>query len=146
MFVKLVIVAFVAGLGLGLASMSPLFAADIPVPSSKYSTSPYVQVASAAPNWSASETLTVAGVATPIDNNKSNETLTGSTAGGNVEYLISPGWSFKAEYLFFDLSNNSNGCCFDGTNIFRLFDRELQVDTVKVGFNYFFHPDHVSLK
>jgi outer membrane immunogenic protein len=99
----------------------------------------------AAPNLSASEARTVTGVTTVFGNNNNN-TLTGWTAGGGLEYLISPNWSFKVEYLFFDFSNNNNGCCFDGTNNFRFFDRDLQVNTVKVGFNYFFHPDVVPLK
>jgi outer membrane immunogenic protein len=101
----------------------------------------------AVPNFSTRETLTVAGVASNFGNNDNSETLTGWTAGGGIEYLISPNWSLKAEYLYFDFSNNNNnGCCFDGTNNFRFFDRDLEVHTVKVGFNYFFHPDYVPLK
>ena len=32
-----------------------------------------------------------------------NKTLAGWTAGGGVEWLISPNWSLKVEYLYYDL-------------------------------------------
>ena len=59
--------------------------------------------------------------------NDHNATLTGWTVGGGVEWKVSPLWSIKAEYLHFDFGNFNNHA-------------NLQVDTVKLGFNYFWSP------
>ena len=82
--------------------------------------------------------------------NNHNTTLTGWTVGGGVEWKVSPMWSIKVEYLHFDFSNFNNTCCNDwisqqdwGTNsVHNNFDNHanLQVDTVKLGFNYFWSP------
>ena len=53
--------------------------------------------------------------------------------------MVGPNWSIKAEYLHFDFSGDDNHCCGDGFNDFRN-NADLTVDTVKLGFNYFFHP------
>ncbi|MGO9483074.1 MAG: outer membrane protein [Rhodomicrobium sp.] len=72
-------------------------------------------------------------------NNNNGNTLTGWTVGGGVEWKVSPAWSIKAEYLHFDFSNNNNNCCGDGLNSFNN-NNDLTVDTVKIGFNYFWNP------
>ncbi len=82
-------------------------------------------------------------------NGNDNNTLTGWTVGAGLEWLVSPSWSIKVEYLHFDFSlDNNNFCCGDGIpdNNFRFFKNDLQVDTVKLGFNYFFHPTYTPLK
>ena len=61
--------------------------------------------------------------------------FTGWTIGAGLEYLISPRWSVKAEYLYFDLGNNN--CCF--SSALGRFDDSITMHTVKVGFNFFLH-------
>ena len=46
-------------------------------------------------------------------NNDHNNTLTGWTVGGGVEWKVSPLWSIKAEYLHFEFDNFNNNCCND---------------------------------
>jgi opacity protein-like surface antigen len=80
-------------------------------------------------------------------NNNNNNTLTGWTLGGGIEYMLGTNWSVKVEYLHFDFSNiENNHCCGDGFfNDFRFFNKDLTVDTVKVGVNYHLHPAPVAL-
>ena len=80
-------------------------------------------------------------------NNDHNATLTGWTVGGGVEWKVSPLWSIKAEYLHFEFDNFNNNCCNDwisqqswGVNNNFNNNAKLQVDTVKLGFNYFWSP------
>ena len=83
-------------------------------------------------------------------NHNNNNTLTGWTVGGGVEWKVSPAWSIKVEYLHFDFSNFNNNCCNDpmyqaalaaGYSYNNLNNHsDLQVDTVKLGFNYFWNP------
>ena len=79
--------------------------------------------------------------------NNHNTTLTGWTVGGGVEWKVSPLWSIKAEYLHFEFDNFNNNCCNDFISqqdwgVHNNFDNHanLQVDTVKLGFNYFWSP------
>lgn len=76
-----------------------------------------------------------------------NTTLTGWTLGGGVEWKVSPAWSIKAEYLHFQFDNFNNNCCNDwysqqGWGWSNNFDHHatLDIDTVKLGFNYFWNP------
>lgn len=76
-----------------------------------------------------------------------NTTLTGWTLGGGVEWKVSPAWSIKAEYLHFEFDNFNNNCCNDpmyqsSGGVLNNFNRHdtLDVDTVKLGFNYFWNP------
>jgi outer membrane immunogenic protein len=87
------------------------------------------------------------GTAWCDSSNDHNTTLTGWTVGGGVEWKVSPLWSIKAEYLHFEFDNFNNNCCNDwisqqnwGVN--NNFDNhaKLQIDTVKLGFNYFLMP------
>jgi outer membrane immunogenic protein len=77
-------------------------------------------------------------VSDPTDGiNQNSGTFTGWTIGGGIEYQLSPSWSLKAEYLYFDFDNSNFSCCANyGAN--RL-DNSLTVNTVKIGFNYIFH-------
>jgi outer membrane immunogenic protein len=83
-----------------------------------------------------------------------NNTLTGWTVGGGVEWLLNPNWSVKLEYLHYDFGLNDNNWnatfCKDGVcstfGNFRIFDRDLTVDTVKLGVNYHLTSGYVPLK
>ena len=90
--------------------------------------------------------ITPAGAAATFRGNDNNETLTGWTAGAGWEYLLNPNWSMKVEYLHFDFGDINDRCCRDGVNNFRVFNNDLTEDTVKLGFNYFFHPSVAPLK
>ena len=89
-------------------------------------------------------------------NQNNNNTLTGWTVGGGVEWKVSPAWSIKVEYLHFDFTNFNNNCCNDpmyqaavtaGYNYNNFNNHaDLQVDTVKLGFNYFWNPPPAPLK
>jgi opacity protein-like surface antigen len=59
--------------------------------------------------------------------------LTGWAAGGGFEYEIAPRWSFKAEYMYFDVSGRTVFPS-DGDR----FRNQLTAQTVKIGLNYFF--------
>jgi outer membrane immunogenic protein len=89
----------------------------------------------------------IAGVPFSVHNNNNNG-LDGWTVGGGIEYMWSPSWSVKAEYLFFDFSRNHNHADFvdaTGATLFR-FDNELQVNSFKVGLNYHFNNVYTPLK
>jgi outer membrane immunogenic protein len=79
-------------------------------------------------------------------NHNNSNTLTGWTVGGGLEWKVSPSWSIKAEYLHFDFTNFNQNCCNDymyqwdsSYNNFN-HNADLTVDTVKLGFNYFWNP------
>jgi outer membrane immunogenic protein len=77
-------------------------------------------------------------VSDPVDLiNQNSGTFTGWTIGAGVEYQISPRWTVKAEYLYYDFDNSNFSCC-SGYNSNRL-DNSLTMNTVKIGFNYIFH-------
>jgi outer membrane immunogenic protein len=73
-----------------------------------------------------------------------NSGLDGWVVGGGIEYLWSPNWSIKAEYLHFDFGKNTSSwydpSCYTTWN----FDRDLQVDTFKVGINYHFANNYAA--
>jgi opacity protein-like surface antigen len=82
-------------------------------------------------------------------------TLTGWTVGGGLEWKVSPMWSIKVEYLHFDFGNFNNNCCNDwfnqnhpAWNVVNNWDNRanLTVDTVKLGFNYFWNAPPAPLK
>ena len=63
--------------------------------------------------------------------------LDGWTVGGGIEYLFAPNWSVKAEYLYFDFSRNNLNWT-DGYGNAWDFNRDLTVNSFKVGVNYHF--------
>lgn len=69
----------------------------------------------------------------------------GWTVGGGIEYMWSPNWSVKAEYLFFDFGQNSLSWTDGRGNTFN-FERELQINSFKVGLNYHFANVYAPLK
>jgi outer membrane immunogenic protein len=70
--------------------------------------------------------------------------LDGWTVGGGIEYMWSPSWSVKAEYLYFDFSRDHTDWV-DGVNTWR-FDHDLIVNSFKVGLNYHFGNVYTPLK
>jgi len=78
-----------------------------------------------------------------------NESLNGWTVGGGIEYMWSPSWSVKSEYMFFDFGNQDHDFAFkdgDGCDHNGKIHRELQVNTFKVGLNYHFNNVYTPLK
>jgi outer membrane immunogenic protein len=90
------------------------------------------------------------GTYASFDNNgdwHNDDTLTGWTVGGGVEWLLSPSWSAKIEYLHFDFTSNDQnwnptwsysdhaGTYTNNYNNWR-FRNDLTADTVKLGINY----------
>jgi outer membrane immunogenic protein len=69
--------------------------------------------------------------------NQDSGTFTGWTIGGGLEYALSPSWTLKAEYLYFDFDNGNFSCCVGAVN--GRVDNSVTANTVKVGFNYIFH-------
>jgi outer membrane immunogenic protein len=89
----------------------------------------------------------IAGAPFSVHNNNNNG-LDGWTVGGGIEYMWSPSWSVKAEYLFFDFSRNHDHADFVDPVLGRTFrfDNELQVNSFKVGLNYHFNNVYTPLK
>ena len=71
----------------------------------------------------------------------SNGGLDGWVVGGGIEYHVGPSWSVKAEYLYFDFNhaNRMTGLTFN-------FERDLTVNSFKVGINYHFNNVYAPLK
>ncbi len=57
-----------------------------------------------------------------------SNSFSGWTVGAGVEYMVAPDWTIKAEYQYFDLSNNSGSL-----------GSEISASTLKIGFNWFMH-------
>ena len=76
--------------------------------------------------WSASHTF--------------NDTLTGWTVGGGVEYMLNPNWTMKVEYLHFDFADSNTW------NDIQFTHGDLTIDTVKLGFNYLLGHGYAPLK
>jgi outer membrane immunogenic protein len=72
----------------------------------------------------------------------------GWTAGGGIEYLITPKWSFKAEYLHADFGKVSGGTDFTtgGTTQLHSHSVSLETDIVRAGVNYHVGPSYEPLK
>ncbi len=75
-------------------------------------------------------------------------TRTGWTAGGGLEWMVSPNWSVKAEYLYYDLGRttfNVGGLTFASTPTTNFFTDPATASTrwnghiVRVGVNYHFN-------
>jgi outer membrane immunogenic protein len=92
-------------------------------------------------NFTADGCCTAAGVPFSRSNDRG---LDGWTVGGGIEYMWSPSWSVKAEYLFFDFSRNHDHVDFIDPAI--RFENELQVNSFKVGLNYHFGNVYTPLK
>lgn len=73
------------------------------------------------------------------------DTFTGWTAGGGAEYMLSRGWSIKAEYQHFDFGSQDFNVTTAGGDAFR-FKEDLRADTAKIGINYHFNNGYEPLK
>jgi outer membrane immunogenic protein len=67
-----------------------------------------------------------------------SKTVSGWTAGGGIEYALSPQWSLKGEYLYADFGkpaffNPPPGCCVDRAGGVKMVD-----NIVRLGLNYKF--------
>jgi outer membrane immunogenic protein len=79
-----------------------------------------------------------------IVNDGVSETQTGWVAGGGLEYKLAPNWSGKVEYQYLDLSAEH---WWKGVGPLGLGSgTESQVQTVRVGLNYFFNNAYAPLK
>ncbi len=105
-----------------------------------------------------------AAVAPFVARASNNNTRTGWSAGGGIEYKISPSWSLKGEYQFVDLGSNSSGlvegfnlgsgtpvstCTTPttaGCTVLRGKSDDVAFNTVRVGVNYFFNTPYEPLK
>jgi len=61
--------------------------------------------------------------------------LGGWTVGAGIEYSFAPNWSVKAEYLYFDFSQNATNWSLPTGSTYS-FDRDITVNSFKVGLNY----------
>lgn len=82
-----------------------------------------------------------------------NGSLDGYVIGGGIEYMWSPNWSIKAEYLYFDFGkqnhNNTGAYTYDcdcTMNWNDHYDSTLTINTFKVGLNYHFNTAYAPLK
>jgi outer membrane immunogenic protein len=64
-----------------------------------------------------------------------SEGLGGWTIGAGIEYAFAPNWSVKAEYLYFDFSQNATNWTLPNGSTYS-FDRDITVNSFKVGLNY----------
>ncbi len=81
-----------------------------------------------------------------VTNDGYSQTQTGWVAGGGVEYKITPAWSAKAEYQYFDLGEHSD---YDSNGTGPLGDAisgRTQFSTFRVGVNYFVGGGYDTLK
>jgi outer membrane immunogenic protein len=85
-------------------------------------------------------------VGTAVSSYSHDVTLDGWTVGGGVEYMLSPNWTMKVEYLHFDFNNANESWAFDVNNTWRLTDKNLNVDSVKLGVNYLLNRGYAPLK
>ena len=71
-----------------------------------------------------------------------DSTLTGWTVGGGMEYMLSPNWTMKVEYLHFDFTN----CDDTMPDKTKVLDGNLSIDSVKLGVNYLLNRGYAPLK
>ncbi|MBT3071084.1 outer membrane beta-barrel protein [Rhodomicrobium sp. Az07] len=98
--------------------------------------------------WLATDLKVRAAITTDVDtpaftntayyNRSFDNTLTGWTAGGGLEYQFNPNWTMKVEYLHFDFSLDDNNWNWNTDNNWKVFKDNVTADTVKLGFNYRF--------
>jgi outer membrane immunogenic protein len=74
-----------------------------------------------------------------------SDSLAGYTIGGGVEYMVTPAWSLKAEYQYFDFGTYTVSSFSPGGFKFK-FDEDFTVNTFKVGLNYHFIKNYEPLK
>jgi outer membrane immunogenic protein len=74
-----------------------------------------------------------------------HDTFTGWTAGGGLEFLVTPVWSVKAEYLHFDFGSQNAVLHTPANGTFR-YSNDLTADTFTLGVNYHFGSGYAPLK
>ncbi len=78
------------------------------------------------------------------DNNSSNG-LSGWTIGGGVEYMVSPSWSLKAEYLYYDFGKETQSL-YCSSDKYDPIGHDVTINTFKVGLNYHIGSVYTPLK
>ncbi len=86
-----------------------------------------------------------------LTSNNFNDTRGGYDLGAGVEYGITPAWSVKFEYQFFDLGNvhlyhQAAGVTSCDWAVASQSEANLSFNTVRIGINYHFIPEYVPLK
>ncbi len=81
-------------------------------------------------------------------NASNHDTLVGWTIGAGAEYALTPSWSLKAEYQYFDFGQeNVTGLAGGTESGTKTYDfKDLTVNTVKVGVNYHVGSGYEPLK
>jgi outer membrane immunogenic protein len=74
-----------------------------------------------------------------------SDTLSGYTIGGGIEYMVTPAWSIKGEYQYFDYGSYTVSSFSPGGTKFS-FNEDFTVNTFKVGLNYHFTKDYEPMK
>jgi outer membrane immunogenic protein len=85
------------------------------------------------------------GIGTESFNDNGNEARMGWTAGGGIECMLTPSWSFKGEYLHVDFGNLSGQVLFapaaGGALQLHSHSASMETDIVRAGLNYHFGAD-----
>jgi len=99
--------------------------------------------------WAYAGTETSVNINHGYNSIKQDAVQSGYAVGGGVEYLLTPCWSVRAEYLYIDLNGPDttqtlSGIASDGSiDHFNVSDN---FNIVRVGLNYRFIGEHVPLK
>ena len=72
-----------------------------------------------------------------INCHASSSGLSGWTFGGGIEYKVSPSWSLKGEYRYFDFGSKTDNWVDGIVGYNWAFKHQLTADAVTVGVNYF---------
>ncbi len=91
------------------------------------------------------DATTIACSGSPCLAGSASRTSTGWTAGGGIEYALSPTWSIKAEYLHIDLDFRQSFVMQvqapnTGNALASAVFSDYSIDIVRVGMNYKFFP------
>jgi outer membrane immunogenic protein len=77
-----------------------------------------------------------------INNLSDSTTHAGWTAGAGLEWMFTPQWSAKVEYLYVDIGHATNPLPISNKELSSIFNRELSFteNIFRVGINYHFYP------
>jgi outer membrane immunogenic protein len=62
----------------------------------------------------------------------------GFVVGGGLEWLMAQNWTARAEYLFYNFSNNSNGSGFIFPSGINVLAKERDINVFRLGASYKF--------
>jgi outer membrane immunogenic protein len=77
-----------------------------------------------------------------INNLSDSTTHAGWTAGAGLEWMFTPQWSAKVEYLYVDIGHATNPLPISNKELSSIFNRDLSFteNIFRVGINYHFYP------